>query len=86
MLTSKSCAEFCDLNTEDLMTFKECAHMNSEEVCAFIESLSATPQGCRKLLKMMHAHLERVEAESSEERIREAHQAINQFVATHHFI
>lgn len=86
MLTLKDCTDYCDLNLDDVMAIEECAHRTSVEACAYIESMSATPQGCRQLLEMMHKHLERIEGRSSEARVREAHEAINRFAATHHFV
>ena len=86
MLTLKDCADFCDLNFDDLMAIEEFAHLSPVEACAYIEELSATPRGCRQLLEMMQEHVERVEKGSNNERVREAHEALNHFAATHHFV
>lgn len=86
MLTYKDCADFSDLTEEEIHSVEDGEHLPAIAACARGQGLSASPRGCRLLLKYMLARLEHVEGRNDVAHIAGLQQDLARFARKHHYI
>lgn len=86
MLTFEDCADYCDLNDDEIQAIINGTGLPPIEVCAMVQQYADSPQQCRKILQFLQEYLEKVESQSDAKRAHEVHEAITHFVSNHHFV
>ena len=86
MISYIDCEGMCGLTDKEVEAIANGAHISPIEACALAEHEADTPKGCRHLLSCMQTYLEYVEAHDDARRSHEVHDAMNHFVASHHFV
>ena len=86
MLSLKDCADYCDLNDDELTAIQRGAHVDSLEACAMAHDAEQNPQNSRRMLKYLQEYLEYVESKESDERSHEVHHVIDHFIKNHRLI
>ena len=86
MLTFEDCADYCDLNDDQIQAMIIGSGLPPIEVCALVQQYADSPKQCRKMLQFLLEYLEKVECQSDAARSHEVHQSIEQFIERHHFV
>lgn len=86
MLTYSDCAHFSDLTDDEIAAIAESHHVPLAIACGEGKHLSATPLGCRTILREMMERIEHAEAMHDWAKARRLHRALDHFAATHHYL
>lgn len=86
MLTLSDCVHFSELTPEELDAFADSRHLPAAIACGEARLLSASPRGCRIILKHLLERIEYAESHQDWTHSRRLHQALEHFAATHHYV